>query len=179
MFRKLTVDDYDSVIDLLSTKKFILNKITLQSSQGQKFFNFWKRNLKKNITEFYGGFDNQLISVQRTWHSRLIESNEIIHSNGVVREGYNIFSPNSYFNLFSYMVIDHIKNNIDTIYWNARKNHNIIFEKHWNKKNNTKYTFNIDHEYEMPLKLKNRIAKYYVLNKHIPMFWGKGCIQLR
>ena len=42
MFRKLTVDDYDSVMDLLSTKKFILNKITLQSSQGQKFFNFEK-----------------------------------------------------------------------------------------------------------------------------------------
>lgn len=179
MFRKLTVDDYDNVIELLSTKKFILNKITLQSTEGQKFFNFWRRNLKKNITEFYGGFDNQLISVQRTWHSRLIKSNEIIHSNGMVREGYNIFSFNSYLDLFTYIITEHVKNNIDTIYWNARKNHNIIFEKYFNKKNNTKYIINIDYEYKMPLKLKNRIAKYYVLNKHIPMFWGKGCIQLR
>ena len=154
MFRKLTVDDYDCVIDLLSTKKFILNKITLQSSQGQKFFNFWKRNLKKNITEFYGGFDNQLISVQRTWHSRLIESNEIIHSNGVVREGYNIFSPNSYFNLFSYMVIDHIKNDIDTIYWNARKSHNAFWKRYWNKKNTTGYIYDIDYEYTNPQKLQ-------------------------
>jgi hypothetical protein len=179
LFRKLTVDDYDSVIDLLSTKKFILNKITLQSIEGQMFFGLWKKTLKNHITEFYGGFDKELISVQRTWHSRLIESNEIIHSNGVIREGYNIFSPSSYFDLFSYMVIDHIKNDIDTIYWNARKSHNAFWKRYWNKKNTTGYIYDIDYEYKMPLNLKNKIAKYYVLNKHISMFWGKACIQLR
>ena len=166
-----SVDDKNQLFDLISSRKYIIHDVPLDSKLGNIIYKTYEHLARNKMHQFLGSFvDDRLIGLIRHWNTKLIPDNDLIWSNAFLHSDYHWNTEGGINNLLEY-------------YWENTEFRYIYFTANtsfWDKlKSNYKVIH--DTEYVMPEKLKNRIASFYTKNytkeKLKDIIWGRFSIK--